>query len=224
MYSMSLYPTITKPSRITSHSPTIIDNIYTNIMGSLTTSGLFICDITDHLPVFTLVDCDVKKTRSTRSTVYRESDVDSAYGHFLDIFISLYNTHCPAEERCIKTNKTKSPWLTKGILNACKKKSNLYKVFIKLKTKEAEQRYKIYRNNLTDIIRTSKKLYYRKIYENINNTKVTWDILNNLIKQGSAKVTYPDYFSDKNGVNHDMDNIVNSFNSFFCKCWPRVGW
>ena len=27
MYSMSLYPTITKPSRITSHSATIIDNI-----------------------------------------------------------------------------------------------------------------------------------------------------------------------------------------------------
>ena len=99
-------------------------------MGSLTTSGLFRCDITDHLPVFTLFDCDVKKTKKDMkvihkrirteetinalnnslllqdwSTVYRESDVDSGYGHFLDILISLYNTHCPAEERCIETKK-----------------------------------------------------------------------------------------------------------------------
>lgn len=54
MYSLSLYPIITKPSRITSHSATIIDNIFTNVVGNLTTSGLFICDISDHLPVFTL--------------------------------------------------------------------------------------------------------------------------------------------------------------------------
>lgn len=30
MYSMSLYPKITRPSRITSHCTTLIDNIFTN--------------------------------------------------------------------------------------------------------------------------------------------------------------------------------------------------
>ena len=46
--------------------------------------------------------------------------------------------------------------------------------------------------------------------------------MNNLIKQGLTKATYPDYFSDKNGVNHDMDNIVNSFNSFFVNAGPEL--
>lgn len=61
MYSLSLYPTITKPTRITLHSATIIDNIFTNVMDFQISSGLFVCDITDHLPVFILCDCDLKR-------------------------------------------------------------------------------------------------------------------------------------------------------------------
>jgi len=38
--------------------------------------------------------------------------------------------------------------MTKGLENACKKKNNLHKLFIKSKTKEAEK-YKLYKNKLT---------------------------------------------------------------------------
>ena len=96
------------------------------------------------------------------TSVYRELNVDSAYCNFLDIFIFLHNKHCPVKEYFIKEKHKKSLWITKGIINACKKKNNLYKLFIKVKTKEAEQRYKKYKNKLTDIIRTSKRLYYQK--------------------------------------------------------------
>lgn len=40
MYSLGLIPTILKPSRITTTSATLIDNIFTNIMDSKITSGL----------------------------------------------------------------------------------------------------------------------------------------------------------------------------------------
>lgn len=53
---MNLYPTITKPSRVSSHSATVIDNILTNNMRNVTISDLLICDATDHLPVFTIGD------------------------------------------------------------------------------------------------------------------------------------------------------------------------
>ena len=52
MYSIGLFPRITKPSRITRTSATLIDNIYSNIMDA-TVGGLFIQDISDHLPIFT---------------------------------------------------------------------------------------------------------------------------------------------------------------------------
>lgn len=57
MYSMSLNPTTTKPSRITSHSATLIDNILTNNMENNIVSALLRNDIKDHLPVFVIYDC-----------------------------------------------------------------------------------------------------------------------------------------------------------------------
>lgn len=50
IYAMSLYPTITQASRITSHSARIIDNILTNNMENKIVR-LLVKDITDHLPV-----------------------------------------------------------------------------------------------------------------------------------------------------------------------------
>ena len=52
MYSVGLFPRITKPSRITRSSATLIDNIYSNIIDA-TEGGLFIQDISDNLPIFT---------------------------------------------------------------------------------------------------------------------------------------------------------------------------
>jgi len=47
MHSMSLIPTIPKPS-ITSHSATLIDDILTNNLTNNLINGLLICDIVDH--------------------------------------------------------------------------------------------------------------------------------------------------------------------------------
>lgn len=52
----SLYPLITRPSRVTTHSATLIDNMYTNNVEAKNVSGLMIFSITDHLPVFTPYD------------------------------------------------------------------------------------------------------------------------------------------------------------------------
>ena len=45
-------PVITKPTRITDHSATLIDHIYTNTPETLIKSGLCLVDISDHLPIF----------------------------------------------------------------------------------------------------------------------------------------------------------------------------
>ncbi|KAI9999557.1 hypothetical protein NQD34_018415 [Periophthalmus magnuspinnatus] len=104
-----------------------------------------------------------------------------------------------------------------------KKTKNLYKMFIKLKLKMLSKDIR-YKNKLTDIIRTGKlfKYYKRILYENKNNIKRTWDILNSVIKQGSTKPVYPSYFEDINGVNHNIKNIVSSFNNFFVNIGPEL--
>lgn len=103
MYSMSLYPKISRPSRITSHCATLIDNIFTNDIENNTMSGLLINNISDHLTVFTVYNSNHQRNLSEAKlkyigvrteetmntfkndllaqnweTVYDESDIDSA--------------------------------------------------------------------------------------------------------------------------------------------------
>lgn len=60
LYSHDLLPVITKPTRITNHTATLIDHIYTNTVDSLV-SGILTVDISNHLPVFCMVDIKLKK-------------------------------------------------------------------------------------------------------------------------------------------------------------------
>lgn len=52
LYSVKFFPLITKPSRITSSSAALTDNILFNYCEFEVTSGLLIWDASDHLPVF----------------------------------------------------------------------------------------------------------------------------------------------------------------------------
>lgn len=149
MYSAGLYPCITKPSRITTHSATVIDNIFTNNISNLE-SGLLINDITDHLPIFVLHECkhynlDTSKINIQRRLrtdytlnklkndllaqdwkhVYEEGDVDLAYSLFLNTFLTLYYKNCPIQQSEITSKRPYKPWVTRGLMNACKKKNTL---------------------------------------------------------------------------------------------------
>ena len=55
MYSRMFFPLITHPTRLTSNTATLIDNIFTNNLNNFSVSGLMFCDISDHLPIFTLL-------------------------------------------------------------------------------------------------------------------------------------------------------------------------
>jgi len=53
LLSNSFYPSISRPTRIRNDKcATLIDNIFINIHNNLTSSGIWLADITDHLPVF----------------------------------------------------------------------------------------------------------------------------------------------------------------------------
>ena len=117
-YSYGFLPLITKPTRITPHTATLIDNILTNSDLDIT-AGLLYSYISDHYPLFQLTascfknSVPLQKTFVTRDInsnslhsfscdlnsvdwqeVYEAQDVDSAYNSFLSIFTSRYN-HFP---------------------------------------------------------------------------------------------------------------------------------
>ena len=69
IYSLDLLPVITKPTRMTNHTATLIDHIYTNSVNRLT-SGIITVDISDHLPVFCMVDTPLQK-QNRQNTYFR---------------------------------------------------------------------------------------------------------------------------------------------------------
>ncbi len=79
--------------------------------------------------------------------MYEEDNVNRAYNAFINTFISLYNKNCPNKEVSKKQKYTDKVWITKGVQNACKKRTH-YREFIKYRTIETENKYKRFKNKL----------------------------------------------------------------------------
>ena len=61
MFANAFYPTISKPTRVTKQTATLIDNIITNIHEYSIKSGILYNDISDHFPIFTFYELGVKR-------------------------------------------------------------------------------------------------------------------------------------------------------------------
>ena len=72
MYANMLFPTITLPTRITWHSATLIDNIFTNDLNNYTFSGLLLSDISDHLPIFSIFNKKFEGKDEASYFLYRD--------------------------------------------------------------------------------------------------------------------------------------------------------
>ena len=73
LYSMGLHPLITRPTRITCQSKTLIDNIFTSDVTSHIQSGLLINDTSDHLPIFQMTDIGIHG--NTNNSVYNKKRI-----------------------------------------------------------------------------------------------------------------------------------------------------
>ena len=70
-------------------------------------------------------------------------------------------------------------------------------------------------------MRISLKEYYRKLLDNNkNNIKGLWNILNNVIGNGSTQVNYPHEFMENDMTIDNMDDAVNGFNKYFVNVGP----
>ena len=58
LYSRMFFPLITRPTRITANKASLIDYIFTNDQLRPSISGLFLNDISDLLPIFSLILCN----------------------------------------------------------------------------------------------------------------------------------------------------------------------
>ena len=151
------HPQILKPTRITYHSATLIDNIYFNSVEHKSVSGNILDDTSDHLPNFLIINKFLKPSSKIKlfkrdysnfkqdSFINEVSDIDwteilPQTNNVDEIFTSFYtkinsiiDKHVPLKQLSKRESIIKSkPWITKGLRISVKKKNKLYEKFIKL--------------------------------------------------------------------------------------------
>ena len=188
MFSQSLIPLITKPTRITQTSATLIDNIFTNnqqVSGDI--SGIVVTDLADHFGIYH-VSTRVKtkheptyvKIRSHKahnlsnfktelqkadfSSVYDTQCPNLAYDQFIHIVQTLYDNTCP--QKNIKLTKKvlqREPWVSEGIVRCSKNKSKLYLMQKQNPSNQNIQKYKNYCKIFNKVRRTAQNNYYTQL-------------------------------------------------------------
>ena len=247
MLRNGFYPCITHPTRITDHSCTLIDHIYTNSLEDNTNSGIILSSISDHYPVFIckpILTTDsnrvVQKTKRDFSTcniqsfndklantqwdtVLGEDGVENLYEKFITKYQYLYNESFPIRVfKVAHKDKKLKPWFTKGLINSCRKKQTLYRRYLKNKTLENVNRYKKYKNKLVSVLRAAEKHYYStKIEDYKGNVKGTWRILKQIVNK-CRNQTYCQSFKHNNGNIVDKYLITEKFNEFFTNVGPTL--
>jgi hypothetical protein len=142
LFSYMFIPLINKPTRITSHSATLIDNIFTNNLSGKVLSSILINDISDHLPILSYLFDDsiccaeisaiYKPTRNYNesninsfrtclsevnwSEVLSDQDPNDAYDKFHSKYSLLYENDFLGKKRAIDI---KRHHFLHGLLEVC---------------------------------------------------------------------------------------------------------
>ena len=233
-----LVPTITKPTRVTKSTATLIDNIYLseNLYRNIE-SKILIDDLSDHYPCLLNLGSRKQKLcdKVIRGRNLCQDNVDKvcnylscfnwsnlqmfksseAFEMFEKVLTNSLDLYMPVRDRIIKPKKQiKEAWVTKGILSSV---SKCKKLFYQYKSGDIEEScYKNYRNNLNRIKRAAKaKFYNDQFVKHIGNAKKSWFVLNTLLGRISDKSTCPSYIMVNGKKITDVKQVCHEFNNYF---------
>ena len=197
-------PQILRLTRVTETSATLIDHVWINDETMLINSGIIKCTISDHFSVFIeiiggsssepkaigiyhtkQVLTDERKQNFTNNLTELDldlvldcTDANAAYDMFIQNITHVFNIHFSI----IQKRKKKRPYITNEIKTLIKEKHRLQRLYFKWPI-TYEKQYKNHRNLVNNKIRLAKKrYYYSRLNLTYSNTKLTWNVMNELIR------------------------------------------
>ena len=243
-------PLINRPTRVTTSTATLIDNIMTNsFFEASLQKGIIKTSISDHFPIYAAIILNKKcaktpiKTKiakrcfserninnfkaGLREVEWNFVDTDNTnllFEYFSETFSKLYEKHFPLEEKFVKNKDLSSPWMTKGMKKSSKQKQKLYIKFLKHNTEASKIEYKNYKNLFEKLRKKSKQSYYSSlINQHKNNSGKIWQIMKEIIgKKKSKSDSLPKMLKCGEKSIHSQELIANEFNNFFTNVGPSL--
>ena len=245
--SAGFLPAITKPTRITHKSATLIDNIYLKGFSYYTyLANIIDYDISDHLPIIAYLGktssrpkpepiCFERRTWTEVATASITQDMVSrdwscldteplndAFNLFSETLQKTVEEKVPIKYVTVPPKHIKrEPWMSKGLLVSARTKQKLFrKSKDKAKDHPFVKRYFVYKSLYNKLKRKAKFFYTNKILTSYkNNAKKTWEFINNSMGKTKNKRSCIDLLKTSKGHINDQKEIAEEF----CKFFTNVG-
>ena len=216
IFAHGCIPLITKPTRVTSITVSLIDNIFTNFIFNTSLKlkkEIIKSDVSDHFPVFVSLFSPSKAHKEYQkitihkrvihdtnlmafnadlrnvnwNSINHSPEINSNYETFFKIFSELYEKHFPLKDFQIKVKDLQAPWMKKGLEKLSKQKQKFYIKFLRNKSTQNEQIYKQYKHLFEKLQRKAKQTYYQSTLKDCQNDMAhTWQIMKEIM--GKCKV------------------------------------
>ena len=245
-------PLISRPTRITNHSASLIDHIFSNNCHTITQSGIITENLSDHLAVYVnlLLDpnkvnhkisedtnsheqylindeklVDFKKEIANTDWTFLDQvySADEKFEKFEHEYTKIYQKNFPPKTKRSKKRKTDKPWILPWLQSACDRKNAMYKTFVKHPTIENETKYKKLKKFVTQHIKKAKNKFYDNYFKKFSNDgRKQWQMINNLLNRKSHNKNRITKLQYKDKTLTNSQDIANSLNDFFCNIAQKL--
>ena len=188
------------PTRVTASSSTLIDHVYTNKPSAVSDVSVPVLSVSDHYPVTCNWSIKLPKLKKNGHTtivyrsfkhfnqssflfdlantsftsVFQETDPDSALSLWCHLFLSVLDKHAPVREKRVK-HATFPPWLTKEIIQAMEVRDDL-------RREKRFSEFKQQRNTVRYMVRAAQKAYVNKVIGDSKDVSAVWRVVNSLTR------------------------------------------
>lgn len=246
--SNGLVPVITKPTRITHSTASLIDNIYIKLNDTHVTSGILTTKLSDHLPIFAFYG---KTNRTKPEPVTRESrklndtnilkiknklirydwsrlrqlNSNDSYNEFLDILTRTIDNVAPMKTIRLSVKRLiREPWVTKEIIKTSVRLDKLYKQCINMPNEHpVTLEFKSKRNQFNKQKREAKQQYYKLLFNKYrHDIRKSWELMRTIIKKKNDKSNISESFKLDNKTINDPKDIASAFCDYFTNIGPNL--
>ena len=235
MFQMNLNQLITKPTRFTDTSESLIGVIITPASHLVDESGVMDTIISDHLPVYEALNMKLPKpppqyitTRSYKDydgerftahlasrsqeliSIFSDSNANSKLDNFNNVLLTTLAVHAPV--KITKIRNRSCPFITTDIKNQMSYRDHLHRRYKRTHDIDDWRAFKNTQRSIKCTLKAAEKQYVRtEVNHHKDNSRSLWKVINGCIPS-----------KDKRTLSYDKNtsDVANDFNQLF-NLWEK---